>query len=408
MKLSKLQNIVTLICIATFLSVNSQEINAPKFGKGLFNLVGKDSTFSMNISARMQFLGTSKWDAEAGLSNPESNMLVRRSRLKFSGFAYSPKLKYKLELGLSNRDIGKASSFTNNAPKYIIDAVVKWNFSGNFVLWFGQAKLPGNRERVISSGNLQQVDRSLLNSKFNIDRDMGMQLRHHFKLSDNFIVKEAFSIAQGEGRNITTGNEGGHQYTARVEMLPFGNFSSKGDYKGSDLNFEEKQKLAVGFTYDFNNDAVKNRSNQGSYMANDTGFYSTNISTIFIDAMYKHKGFSFMAEYANRDAKDAFAKNSDGTALLDSNGDQVVVQVGNSLNLQTGYLLSKTVELSARYTNINWDRNITGYGNQNQYTLGLSKYILGHKLKVQTDVSYTDNGLRTNELLYRLQVDIHF
>ena len=392
------------LCIALFLCMNisSQESNAPKFGKGLFNLIGKDSSFSMNVSARMQMLGTSNWDVNNGLYNPTSNLLVRRARLKFSGFAYSPKLKYKLELGLSNRDIGKASSFTNEAPKYILDAVVKWNFSGNFVLWFGQTKLPGNRERVISSGDLQQVDRSLLNSRFNIDRDMGFQLRHHFNLTDTFIVKEMFAVSQGEGRNITTGNLGGHQYTSRVELLPFGKFTSKGDYRGSDLKFEPAPKLALGFTYDFNNDAVKNRSNQGSYMTNDTGFYSTNISTVFVDAMYKHKGFSVMAEYAYRDAEDAFAKNSDGTLTGD------LVQVGNALNLQTGYLLSKTLEISGRYTNIDWDSDITGKGAENQYTLGLSKYIVGHKLKVQTDVSYLDLATKTNQFMYRLQVDIHF
>ncbi|MDC3318852.1 OprO/OprP family phosphate-selective porin [Flavobacteriaceae bacterium] len=392
------------LCIALFLCMNisSQESNAPKFGKGLFNLIGKDSSFSMNVSARMQMLGTSNWNLNNGLSNPSSSLLVRRARLKFSGFAYSPKLKYKLELGLSNRDIGKASSFTNEAPKYILDAVVKWNFSGNFVLWFGQTKLPGNRERVISSGDLQQVDRSLLNSRFNIDRDMGFQLRHHFNLTDTFIVKEMFAVSQGEGRNITTGNLGGHQYTSRVELLPFGKFAGKGDYRGSDLKFEPTPKLAMGFTYDFNNDAVKNRSNQGSYMTNDTGFYSTNISTVFVDAMYKHKGFSVMAEYAYRDAEDAFAKNSDGTLTGD------VVQVGNALNLQTGYLLSKTLEISGRYTNIDWDSDITGKGAENQYTLGLSKYIVGHKLKVQTDVSYLDLASKTNQFMYRLQVDIHF
>ena len=393
-----------VICATLFICSNlsSQETSAPKFGKGLFNLIGKDSSFSMNVSARMQMLGTSNWDVNNGLYNPTSNLLVRRARLKFSGFAYSPKLKYKLELGLSNRDIGKASSFTNEAPKYILDAVVKWNFSGNFVLWFGQTKLPGNRERVISSGDLQQVDRSLLNSRFNIDRDMGFQLRHHFNLTDTFIVKEMFAVSQGEGRNITTGNLGGHQYTSRIELLPFGKFASKGDYRGSDLKFEPAPKLALGFTYDFNNDAVKNRSNQGSYMTNDTGFYSTNISTVFVDAMYKHKGFSVMAEYAYRDAEDAFAKNSDGTLT----GDEV--QVGNALNLQTGYLLSKTLEISGRYTNIDWDSDITGKGAENQYTLGLSKYIVGHKLKVQTDVSYLDLATKTNQFMYRLQVDIHF
>ena len=402
MNLSTLRYVVTTFFITAFLNLNAQETNAPKFGKGLLNLIGKDSAWSMKVGLRFQTLATSNWDAQNGLSNPASSMLIRRSRLKFDGFAYSPKLKYKVELGLSNRDLSGATQYTGNAPRYILDAVLKWNFSGNFVLWFGQTKLPGNRERVISSANLQQVDRSLLNSRFTIDRDMGFQLRHHFNLTDTFLVKEIFSIAQGEGRNITKGNLGGHQYTTRLELFPFGDFAGKGDYKGSDLKFEQTQKLSLGFAYDFNHNASKTRSNQGSYMTNDTGFYSTNISTFFIDAMYKYKGFSLMAEYASRDAEDPFAKNSDGTLT----GDRV--QVGNGLNLQSGYLLSKTFEISARYTNISFDKNITGKGAENQYTLGLSKYIAGHSLKVQTDISYTDIGFKTNQLLYRLQVDIHF
>ena len=388
--------------MCAFLSIQAQETNAPKFGNGLFNLVGKDSTYTMKVGLRVQTLATSQWDVRNGLSNPESSMLIRRSRLKFDGFAFSTKLKYKVELGLSNRDQSGGSEYTSNAPRYIMDAVLKWNFSGNFVLWFGQTKLPGNRERIISSANLQMVDRSLLNSNFNIDRDIGIQLKHHFNLSDTFIIKETFSIAQGEGRNITTGNIGGHQYTTRVELLPFGNFTSKGDYTGSDLKFEKKPKLSLGFVYDFNNNASKTKSNQGSYMLNDIGFYNTNISTLYLDAMYKHKGFSFMAEYANRDAKDPLAKNSDGTLT----GDEV--QIGNGLNLQTGYMLSKTVEVSGRYTNITLSKNITGKGAKNQYTLGVSKYISEHKLKVQTDVSYTDIGFSTNQLQFRLQVDIHF
>ena len=381
----------------------AQEANAPKFGKGLFNLVGKDSTYTMKVGARMQFLSINSWDIDNGnLTSPESNFLVRRARLKFNGFAFTPKLKYKLELGLSNRDISGASEYTSNAPRYILDAVIKWHFHKNFELWFGQTKLPGNRERVISSGNLQQVDRSLLNSRFNIDRDLGIQLRHHFNLSKNFVVKEAFSIAQGEGRNVTTGNLGGHQYTGRVELLPFGNFTSKGDYSGSDLKREETPKFALGVTYDHNNNAVKNRSNQGSYMVTDTGLFETNINTLFIDAMFKYQGFSFMVEYADRNAKDPLAKNSDGTLTGDT------VQVGKGLNLQTGYLLHNNWEVSGRYTNIELDTNITGKNPESQYTIGVSKYIVGHKLKIQTDVSYLSKDESNNGMMYRLQFDIHF
>lgn len=392
------------LLLFTFFTMRSQEPNAPTFGKGLFNLVGKDSTWSMKIATRMQFLAIANWDKgpDGDLINPESNFLVRRARLKFDGFAYTPKLKYKLELGLSNRDISGASEFTNNAPRYILDAVVMWNFYENFELWVGQTKLPGNIERVISSGNLQQVDRSLLNSRFNIDRDQGVQLRHHFKLSKDFMVREKLAVSQGEGRNITSGNLGGYQYTARLEFLPFGTFQKKGDYSGSDLQREKKPKLMLAATYDLNQDAVKTRSNLGSFMANDTGFYETNISTVFVDAMFKYNGFSLMGEYAYRDADDPIAKNSDGTETGD------VVQVGNGLNLQAGYLFKSNWEVSGRYTDIQLDETITGSSPESQYTLGLSKYIVGHKLKIQTDISYlnVDNG--TDGLMYRLQFDVHF
>ena len=61
-----------------------------------------------------------------------------------------------------------------------------------------------------------------------------------------------------------------------------------------------------------------------------------------------------------------------------------------------------------RYTNIELDRNITGKNPENQYTLGVSKYIVGHKLKVQSDISYLSLDGSNNELMYRLQFDIHF
>ena len=387
---------LSVFVILIGLSAVAQETNSPKFGKGLFNLVGKDSTWTMKVGARMQFLATNAWDMDANgdFGKAESTFLVRRARLKFGGFAFSPKLTYKLELGLSNKDIGGASEYTNNAPRYILDAVVKWNFHKNFSLWAGQTKLPGNRERVISSGNLQFVDRSKLNSNFNIDRDLGLQIRHHFNLSDKFLVRDMFSISQGEGRNITTGNLGGHQYTARVEVLPFGKFKGKGDYSGSDLKREETPKLAIGATYNLNDKAVKNKGSQGSYMVNTTvpeGFDQANVNTVFVDAMFKYKGFSFMGEYANRDT------NENTTAA---------VKKGNSTNLQAGYLFKSNWEVAGRHTNVKFN----GAGlSTNYYTLGASKFLAGHKLKVQSDITYSDKtGVKTGGLEYRLQFDIHF
>lgn len=381
-------------------SINAQEIKSGKFGKGLFNLVGQDSSWTMKIGFRFQLLGTSTWNEN---SPTETNFLVRRSRLKFNGFVLSPKLKYKFELGLSNRDMSGASDFTRNSPRYIMDARIKWNFYENFELWVGQGKLPGNRERVTSSGDLQLVNRSRLNSRFNIDRDIGAMLIHHSNLTDKFIVREIFSLSQGEGRNVTEGNQGGFQYVGRVELLPFGYFISKGDYKGSDLKREQTPKLSVAASYEFNNDAVRTRSNRGSYMFIDGGddIYKTNVSTVFIDGIFKYKGYSFMFEYADRDADNPIALNSDGSEAGH------IVQVGNGLNLQSGYLFPSNWEITGRFTDINMDA-ISGSNSDDMYTLGVSKYLAGHKLKVQSDISYTDFHGSDNEVMFRLQMDIHF
>lgn len=395
------KSLIAAFVLLSAFAVNAQDTTESKFGKGLFNVVAKDSSYSANFTVRMQSLFTSDWDIpEVGdWSDAETNMLVRRARLKFKGFAFSPKLEYKLQLGLSNRDMSGGSQYTRNTPRYILDAVVMWNFYENFELWVGQTKLPGNREQLISSGSLETVDRSLVNSEFNLGREMGLQLHHKTNLGGDFLMKEAVSISQGEGRNVTQGNIGGHQYMGRLEFLPMGDFD---DHSGADFDREETPKLSLGVSYEYNNDAVKTESNGGDYMVNDAGYYKTDISTLFIDAMFKYQGLSLMGEYGHRSADDAFAKNSDGTLTGD------VVNIGDGLNLQAGYLFPNNYQITGRYTTINWDDKISDVV-ENQYTLALSKYIVKHKLKVQTDLSYTDLNRNFNDnLLYRLQFEIQF
>mgnify|MGYP003662865493 FL=1 len=395
-----------LLVVGAFLAsftLSAQEISDTKFGKGLINFVAKDSTFSVRFAPRIQGRFNTNWNYnEDSFDAADYNFSIRRARLKFDGFAYSPKLKYKIELGLSNRDVSGASAFNRNTPRIILDAVVMWNFYENFELWAGQTKLPGNIERVVSSANMQLIDRSLLNSNFNIDRDIGIQLRHETHWGSDFWTREKVALSQGEGRNITQGNEGGLQYTGRIEFLPFGKFASKGDYSQGDLKREQTPKLMVGLTYDINDDAVKTRSNLGSYMfLEDGSLYMTTINTFFADAMFKYKGFAFMGEYANRTADKPIAVEEDGTATGD------IVRVGDAFNSQLSYLFKSNYELTGRFTTTSFE-TVTGRAPQEQYTLGVSKYLVGHKLKVQSDVSYTTVGGDTDSIMFRTGFELHF
>lgn len=230
---------------------------------------------------------------------------------------------------------------------------------------------------------------------------MGIQLRHHFTLGDNFIIRDMIAISQGEGRNITEGNIGGYDYTARVEFLPFGEFEKKGDYSGSDLKREQKPKLSVALTYDLHDRAVRERGNTGSFMYNDNGYFETDINTLFADMMFKYAGFSVMAEYADKRADQTLATNSDGSLTGDA------VTAGTGLVVQTGYLFENNVEIATRYTTINLVDELNSE-TTNQYTLGGSRYFEGHKLKIQADISYTSQKGSNDNLMYRMQFDLHF
>jgi len=394
--------LVLFVILSSFLE--SQEVSDTKLGKGMINFIAKDSSFSVKFAPRIQSRYQGQWDYDGeDYGDADLNFIVRRARLKFGGFAFTPKLKYKMELGLSNRDISGASIYNRNTPRYILDAVIMWNFHENFELWAGQTKLPGNIERVVSSANLQLIDRSLLNSKFNIDRDMGVQLRHKTKWGGNFITREKFSISQGEGRNITVGNLGGLQYTSRLELLPFGEFSSKGDYSQGDLKREKSIKAMFGFTYDINNNAVKNRSNMGSYMTQvDGGLFETDIETVFIDGVIKYNGFALTGEYANRNAETIEALEANGRTKTGA-----VVGAGSAINFQGSYLFKNNVEMTLRYTNVDF-KEVTRLSDLKQITYGISKYVVGHSLKIQADLTFSQSDATRDYVLFRTGFDLHF
>lgn len=366
------------------------------FGKGI-RYATKDTSFTFKFNFRMQHLYAAEYDEASGETT--SQFLIRRSRIKFDGFAISPNLSYKVELGLSNRDISvnNEDGNTRDAARIILDAVLQWKFSEHWSLWVGQTKLPGNRERVISSANLQFVDRSLLNSRYNIDRDAGLQLRGKYKLG-KALIAPSFSVSQGEGRNIASLNAGGYDYTTHVDFLPFGTFAGKGDYVSADLAREQTPKLSIGVTYDFNDGAVRQGGQLGSFVTDSDGNYVENsLSTIFVDMMFKYRGFSILSEYANKTAAKEIEDISKG------------FRTGTGISAQAGYLLNKNLELAFRFTSLRADNNLSGISDEDQYTLGLSKYIVGHSLKVQTDFTRREfPGLEDGKYQFRMQVEMQF
>ena len=382
-----MKKLFTLFFIFFVSQYFTQDITNNRFGKGLINVMSKDSSWATKVAFRFQTRYEGTYDFSDTTFSDKA--FVRRARIKGSGFAFSPRLKYKFEYDVHNG--------------FVLDAVIKWNFAGNWTVWFGQTKLPGNIERVFSSQKLQLVDRSLLNSRFTLDRDAGAQLRHHFTIGENFLVREIFAISQGEGLNQTASSSG-HGYTGRIELLPFGKFTKKGDYFASDLKREKTPKLMLSATYDYNQNAMRSRGQKGDYIQGDL----RDLETIFVDAHFKIKGFSFFGEYVTR-------RSTTGSAVVDAlynlNGEIIDVNesyyTGSAINLQMGYLMKNNWEVAGRFTQVTPEA-ITLNNNINQYTLGFSRYVVGHNLKVQGDVSLSQEATKNNVVLFRLQTEFNF
>lgn len=391
-----------LLSLACSASLSGQGFKYSSLGNGI-SFTAADSSVSVKMSARIQNLLVVEQSLTPTGATDVSAM-TRRARFKFDGFAISPALEYKIELGLSNRDISATddSRIVSNAPKIIYDAVLKYEFMKGTSLWFGQTKLPGNRERVISSQKLQFVDRSLVNSRFNIDRDFGIQLHSSMTLGQA-VIKPIVSLSLGEGRNVTVDNHGGFNYTGRVEFLPFGEFINEGDYFSSDLEREQEPKLSLGVTADYNQGTIRQGGQLGDIMIDTSGnFVEADLLTFFADVMFKYRGLSVLAEAAYRESSRETFADAAGNAY----------NQGFGYTAQAGYLFTNNIEVAGRYTRTAPNTgSASSIAHEEQYTLGVSKFFKGHNLKLQGDLTYERNLNSTfaNEnLIFRLQTELSF
>ncbi|MGQ1786722.1 MULTISPECIES: hypothetical protein [unclassified Saccharicrinis] len=381
-----MRRIVFLSALIVGLWFSSMKAQAPvdvsaNVGKGI-QFKTENDLFFLKLTTRIQ----TRWDFNNTLSSSsaaaafDNKAWVKRSRLKFDGYFLNKNLVYKIEYDL--------------AGGYVRDALVKYKMN-NLEIWFGQGKLPGNRERVVSSGNLQMVDRSVFNKYYTLDRDAGLQLHHKFKIG-NAIVYDRWAVSSGDGI-VDNDDAPGVSLTGKLEMLPMGEFKSKGHYKSADLSREETPKVAFAVYANYNVDAYKDQGQVGSIIGGEA-----DLLNIGGDFVLKYRGYSFMAEAGTRSVTD------DNEFIYDDNG--VVADAyytGYGANVQTGYVFKNNWELSGRYAFTK--PNETQFNSEiKDFTLGLSKYILGHNFKLQGDVTFREKLGDQNQIITRLQMEFQF
>ncbi|MGQ2983977.1 porin [Flavobacterium sp.] len=364
------------------------------YGKGL-GITSPDSLFQMNIRFRIQNRAT--YLQEEGEESAIDGQ-IRRLRLRFDGYVGDPRFIYAIQLSFAPGDVGEVKEGEN--LNIIRDAVVFYRPTKSWNFGFGQTKLPGNRQRVNSSGGLQLSDRTINNAKFNIDRDFGFQVHNQHESVDKFSYNLRCAVTMGEGRNSTDEPDNGLAYTGKAELYPFGAFTKDGAYFEGDLKREQTPKVMISGAYQFNNKARRT----GGQLGNDL-FEKRDMRSLFFDGMFKYDGWAFMTAYMQRVAKNPITVNPEDAT------DVEYIFTGNGMDYQLSYLFPSNFELIGRFSTQQANKDISALApDAKQYSLGLTKYVWEHAFKAQLEftldeLSYFDNTSKQNWYI-RFQVEM--
>ena len=364
------------------------------YGKGL-GVTSPDSLFQLNIRFRMQNRVT-YFDEEGADNRYEAQ--IRRLRLRFDGYVGNPKFLYAIQLSFAPGDVGVIEEGEN--INIIRDAVFFYRPNKNWNLMFGQTKLPGNRQRVNSSGALQLTDRTINNARFTLDRDFGVQVYYLHENKEKFSYNLKTSISTGEGRNWTKTSDDGVAITGKIELFPFGSFKNNGIYFEGDILREEKPKLLLSGAFQQNNRAVRTQGQLGEAL-----FNPRTIRSAFLDVLLKYNGWSVMSAYMKRDAKDLITYDPDDNSNFN------YVFAGAGMDYQLSYVLPSNYEIIGRFSNQKVAEEIKPYTpDSKQYSIGLTRYLWEHSFKLQTEFTLNEleysNGSTKKNWYARFQIEI--
>jgi len=366
------------------------------FGKGV-GIISPDSLYLFNIRFRMQNrigTGFQKNEATGKFETGDIEARIRRLRLRFDGYMYSPKLEYVIQLSFSRGDL----DFDDTGfPNIIRDALVSYAVMPNLRIALGQTKLPGNRQRVNSSGDLQFTDRSIVNARFNFDRDFGLHLTHLLRLNVS-LLQTRLALSSGEGRNFNSANRG-LAYSSRIEFLPFGAFAMGGDYFEGDLAREPFPKLSIGAGVSHNQNASRTGGQLGKPL-----YENRDITTLVADVLLKYRGFALTTEWLQR-------RTNQDPITTDGFGSFRYVYVGSGLNTQVSYVTTANIEFALRNSMLWPLEPVKIYEQQiQQLAFATTYYLRGHRAKFQLEAGtqFTGDSYYQNidEFYFRFQIEL--
>ena len=364
------------------------------YGSKGFELRAPDNKYLLQIQSRLQFRFATPSDNDPVTFNDfndqqNSVFKINRSRLKVGGHAYQPWLKYYWEY-----DLGRSNLLDFRVM------IEKWEWLN---LKLGQWKVEFSRERRISSGGQQLVDRSILNRNFTVDRQQGVEL--YGRLRDKGALDFSYwaGVFTGTGRGARDNDDKNLMYFGRLQW----NFLGEAlGFKSVDFEIHEKPAAIIAVAGVTNRSSFTRFSSAGGGVL--AGFEEQNpgqyrMNQVNLETALMYKGLSWQSEFHTKEIVDHFNNNQKSTLT--------------GYYLQAGYLAHQSInwwpeplEIAARYAH--YDPSEVSDYNLDEVSLAFNWFFKQHKNKLSMEVSNFDYETPQtnveNEWRFRVQWDISF
>lgn len=355
-----------------------------------------NNAFSLRARGRIQFRysnpGAGQPTELADFSGNPGNLFgVRRARVKLDGHIGTPWIKYGVEYDAVDQ---RTLTATLNVEKY---KALRFKM--------GQWKVEYSRERSVSSGGQQLLDRSIINRIFTLDRQMGASIYGHIDNEGAANFNYWVGVFNGSGRGDYSNHDGEAMYTSRLQWNFLG---EKVGFDNSDIqrSLTPKASIAIAaatFKSQFTRFSSSGAGNLTNFEEGEVeGQYD--IQQFVIDGAYFYKGFNAQAEYHEKEIVDTRADNTKTTL--------------RGYYAQAGYFLNESIswwpeplEVAVRYATYSPNTNEED-DSFYEKTLAFNYFFKGHDNKITAEVSKVSLeqiGVEVgDETIYSLQWDVSF
>lgn len=337
-----------------------------------FAFESQDHNFGLSVSVRVQ----ARYVLEQLAHEPSHTLQIRRARLQFKGHAFGDDNRLYIQLGLSPADMTGGLLSDDGSPRRVPlrDARIEFHQIPWAELWIGQMKVPYSRERIVSDAHLDLMERSVLNDEFNLDRDVGLQVRAD-ELAGR--VGYALGVFSGQGRNVYAASALSGLFVSRLQLRWFGQLDDKTQ---GDLQRAARPAAGMGLAYAYQPHAPGDRGVHG-HRPEDGG--TTDLESATMDVVFKARGWALEAAVM---ARRGMRRAASGQEVLGG------ARNGWGWLTQLGWLLPRRrVELVSRYATVQRFTTATqssALTPVQEIHAGVNYYLGGHDLKVQLDLGH--------------------